>query len=392
MRTDPDTSSSIQTEARELQSREDANRRIASLFNSGLFFWPRIAAASISSATASFLGEIGNAQATNNRDEPGRRELQWATANVVALELSSMQLRNFSSRRKGCSTLICAPFALHGATIADFAPEHSLVEALHKAGLGRVFVTDWRSATAEMRYFSIDTYLADLNVAVDELNPPVDLIGLCQGGWMALVYAARFPNKVRKLVLVGAPVDVYAGKSPLSQLVATVPLDAFDDLVRAGEGRIRGQRVLELWGSVLAADQVVQVLQVSPGVDAVHLHELEERFREWYAWTVDLPGTYYLQVVRWLFKENQIAKGRFIALGRQIDLAELRAPVFLLAARDDELIAVDQLFATAHLIGTPKAHIEMVTEPCGHLSLFLGAKTLCETWQRIACWLGRDHL
>jgi pimeloyl-ACP methyl ester carboxylesterase len=42
---------------------------------------------------------------------------------------------------------------------------------------------------------SIDSYLADLNIAVDELGPPVDLIGLCQGGWLALVYAARFPKK-----------------------------------------------------------------------------------------------------------------------------------------------------------------------------------------------------
>ena len=30
-----------------------------------------------------------------------------------------------------------------------------------------------------------------------EIGPPVDLVGLCQGGWMALVYAARFPGKVR---------------------------------------------------------------------------------------------------------------------------------------------------------------------------------------------------
>ena len=76
------------------------------------------------------------------------------------------------------------------------------------SGRSRVFVTDWRSATPEMRYFTIDSYLADLNVAVDQLGPPVDLIGLCQGGWLALVYAARFPTKVRRLVLVGAPIDI----------------------------------------------------------------------------------------------------------------------------------------------------------------------------------------
>ncbi|MEQ6411013.1 alpha/beta hydrolase, partial [Salmonella enterica subsp. enterica serovar Enteritidis] len=48
----------------------------------------------------------------------------------------------------------------------------------------------------------------DLNVAVDTIGPPVDLAGLCQGGWLSLLYAARFPDKVRRLVLAGSPVDV----------------------------------------------------------------------------------------------------------------------------------------------------------------------------------------
>jgi pimeloyl-ACP methyl ester carboxylesterase len=32
---------------------------------------------------------------------------------------------------------------------------------------------------------------------------------------MAFVYAARFPGKVRKLVLAGAPIDTKAAQSPL---------------------------------------------------------------------------------------------------------------------------------------------------------------------------------
>jgi poly(3-hydroxyalkanoate) synthetase len=103
-----------------------------------------------------------------------------------------------------------------------------------------------------------------------------------------------------------------------------------------------------------------------------------------------LPGTFYLQIVQWLFKENRIAEGRFVALGRPIDLADVRVPMFLLAARDDETVAPGQLFATAGLVGTPPTAIEMVTEPCGHLSLFLGARTIGGAWRRIAHWLNRD--
>ena len=48
-----------------------------------------------------------------------------------------------------------------------------------------------------------------------------------------------------------------------------------------------------------------------------------------------------------------------VALGRQIDLAEIRIPVLLLAGTQDELISIDQLFAVSRLVGTPQPAIEM---------------------------------
>jgi poly(3-hydroxyalkanoate) synthetase len=365
---------------------------IGSPLSSIPFLWPLVAGAAASSAAAACLSELARTVAVCGGKCEAASEPRWATPNRVALELPTMQVRDFSLQIRGVPTLICAPFALHGATIADFAPGHSLVEALRGSGLGRIFVTDWRSAAPEMRFLSIDSYLADLNVTVDELGPPVDLIGLCQGGWLALVYAARFPGKVRRLVLAGAPIDVDAGESALSRMAKDVPFPVFEGLVRLGEGRILGHHVLELWAAALAADEADSVLQVQPDLAPAQLSGLEERFRNWYAWTVDLPGTYYLQVVRWLFKENRIVDGRFVALGRAIDLANVRMHVFLLAACDDDLVSPAQLLATTRAVGTSKADVETTIEPCGHLSLFLGAKTLRGTWPRIARWLnvGRE--
>jgi poly(3-hydroxyalkanoate) synthetase len=116
--------------------------------------------------------------------------------------------------------------------------------------------------------------------------------------------------------------------------------------------------------------------------------ELFTDFNDWHDITVDLPGTYYLQVVSWIYKENRLAEGHFVALGRRLDLSGLRHPIYLLGARDDNLVAPDQLFATANRVGTPKAHIETATEPCGHLSLFVGRDTVRRAWTRIAQWLG----
>jgi poly(3-hydroxyalkanoate) synthetase len=301
-----------------------------------------------------------------------------------------MRLRNFSTRADGPATLICAPYALHGATIADFAPGHSVIETLIQNGTSRVFVTDWRSATPETRFFTIDNYLADLNVAVDELSPPVDLIGLCQGGWLALVYAARFPQKVRRLVLVGAPVDISAAASSLSHFAADVPLRMFNELVRLGEGIVHGQQMLGLWGVSHGPNEADATLQFSEDTDPARRAELGERFRQWHAETVDLPGSFFLQVVNWLFKQNRIAEGCFVALGQSIDLSRLSVPICLLAGSRDEVVSVDQLFAVARLVGTPPGHLATMTEACGHLSLFLGTEVLGHAWPDIARWLVRD--
>ena len=354
------------------------------------FLWPVLAAESASEFASAMAREfvklaIGPKTAT---DAP---EPQFVTRNEVTLELASVRLRDFSTASAGLPTLVCAPFALHGAAITDLAPGHSLVAALQGAGMKRVFVTDWRSASPDMRLLSIDNYIADLNVLVDELGGVLDLIGLCQGGWMALIYAARFPAKVRSLVLAGAPVDTAAGHSKLTDLARNTPMSIFKELVDLGNGRILGQRVRELWAlSKLDREAVHLLLQSPDAIGSAAFHRLEARFHEWYAWTVDLPGTYYLQVVEQLFKENRLAGGRFVTLGRRIDLASVRCPLFLLAARDDEVAAPEQLFAAEHLVDPRQHAIEKVTAPCGHLGLFMGREILSSTWLDIARWLARQ--
>jgi poly(3-hydroxyalkanoate) synthetase len=309
--------------------------------------------------------------------------LSWTTPNKVALELATLRLRDFSRRRAGRPVLICAPYALHGALIADFAPGHSLVEALQRGGLDRLYVTDWRSASSEMRFFSIDHYLADLNVAVDEMGPPVDLIGLCQGGWLSLIYAARFPEKVRRLVLVGAPIDVSV-ESELSRTVASASQGAFEGLVSSGGGLVRGDHILRFWS---ISPDVEVVLQRSLSPETAGDRELLDRFGRWYGITLDLPGAFYLQVVNWIFRENRLAKGRFVALGRDIRLEQLTVPVFLLAGANDEVVPADQAMATASLLGTSAASMESAIIPSTHLGLFIGGRTLTTSWLRIASWL-----
>jgi poly(3-hydroxyalkanoate) synthetase len=223
-------------------------------------------------------------------------------------------------------------------------------------------------------------------VAVDQIGQKVDLIGLCQGGWMALVYAARFPTKVRKLVLAGAPVDIKAAPSALSTFADATPLPIFRDFVR-DEGLVLGRNMRKFWGGTVTPADIREVLQIENSPKNAPLTRLEVLFRDWYSWTVDLPSVYFLEVVEKLFKRNEIAAGRFFALGQRLDLTTVKAPLFLLAARDDELVAAEQLFAVQRLVSTPSGNMRKVTVPCRHLGLFVGRMTLQDTWPMIARWI-----
>jgi poly(3-hydroxyalkanoate) synthetase len=350
------------------------------------FLWPALVAESASELASVVAHELVDLAIGRDAHKRGP-EPRWTTRNEVVLELTTVRLRDFSTAREGVPTLVCAPFALHGATITDFAPDHSLIAALHGAGSARVLVTDWRSATPAMRFLSIDSYLADLNVVVDTIGGTVDLVGLCQGGWMALIYAARFPAKVRKLVLAGAPIDLAAGSSKLSQLARETPLGIFKQLVDLGSGRVLGAHALRFWEPAAPdGEMIAHSLQSAVGTDAAAAR-LEERFRDWYAWTLDLPGTYYLQVVEQLFKENRLAGGRFVGLGRCIELTDVRCPLFLLAAQDDEVVAPAQIFATERLVGSSLGAIRKATAPCEHLGLFMGKDVLADVWPDVGRWL-----
>ena len=349
--------------------------------------WPALVAEQTSEFSAAVAHGLVDL-ADGAHDGPHLVEPGWVTSNEVVLELASVRLRRFGKPTSRRPTLICAPFALHAATVTDVAPGYSLVEALQATLSGPVHVTDWRSADANSGARTIDDYVADLNVLIDELGGNVDLIGLCQGGWMGLAYAARFPGKVRRLVLAGAPIDIAAGNSAVSRLALSTPFGVFQELVGLGGGRMLGRQLLRFWEpKSLDSTEIHSTLQSSDAIDTNAFRRLEARFREWYAWTMNLPGRYYLEVIERLYLKNEIARGDFQILGRRIDLASVTIPIYLLAARDDHVVAQEQVIGLRRLVGTPASALAQAIAPCRHLGLFMGRHTLANEWREIARWL-----
>jgi pimeloyl-ACP methyl ester carboxylesterase len=261
-----------------------------------------------------------------------------ATPNAPRLDLRTMVLREYG-RPGGIPTLVDAPHAGHTAMIADYHKGESPVETLLANGIDHVLPTDWKSATEEMKDLEIDNYLAEIVVAIDDLGGRANLAGRCQGGWISAMIAARFPEKVNSLVLAGAPIDTDAGSGVYQahgpRVVCFVLRGAGGSRRRADEGQVHASGLEEhAPGTALH----------SGSHRSVRAHRRvclsgpkRRRSRAGTRNPIDLPGRWYLQVITQLFKENRLAKGEFIGLGRRLNLHNITCPVYLLAGADDDI-------------------------------------------------------
>ncbi len=310
-----------------------------------------------------------------------------ATPNTVRLDLRTMLLRDYGTPG-GMPTLVDAPHAGHTAVIADYHKGQSLVETLLANGVGHIALTDWKPATEDMKDLEIDNYLAEVVVAIDDLGGRVILVGLCQGGWVAAMVAARFPDKVNSLVLAGSPIDTDAGNGPIKRMVHESPISFYEELVTLGGGLMKGKFMLQGWKNMHPEQHYIQDhIDLYEHIDDPAYLKKEETFKSWYENPIDLPGRWYLQVITQLFKENRLAKGTFVGLGRRLNLKDITCPAYLLAGESDDITTKEQVFDAEKYLGTPEDRIAKRLVPGGHIGLFMGSRTLKEAWPPIARWI-----
>ncbi|MGP6192606.1 MAG: alpha/beta fold hydrolase [Vulcanimicrobiaceae bacterium] len=314
---------------------------------------------------------------------------QFTSPNVVVADLRTLKLRDFSKPgATGLPTIVDAPYAGHTSTITDFSPDQSLILTLRDSGCRRIFLTDWKPATPDMKDFDFDTYLAEINVVVDDLGGRVNLIGLCQGGWMSAMYAARFPAKVNSLVLAGSPIDTFAGNGPARKLAMKLPMAYFEELVALGGGVMPGRFMLAAYKNMDPAQHYLKkYAELYAHINDAEYLRNQERFASWYESPIDLPGRVYLEAVDRLFKQNQLVRGELVALGKKLSLKDVCCPAYLLGGDQDDITPYEQVLNAEQYLGTPKEQLVKTLAPGGHIGLFMSKPSLANVWPHIGAWV-----
>jgi poly(3-hydroxyalkanoate) synthetase len=157
-------------------------------------------------------------------------------------------------------------------------------------------------------------------------------------------------------------------------------LGFYEALVAAGGGVLKGEHMLDGFLLIQPGSEISRQLELLCNLDDPDYVARYREFEDWFKYTQDVPGGFYLWIVRHLFRDNALIDGSLEVRGQRVDLAQLDMPLNLLAGANDHITPADQVFALADYASTPAESVIRRMSTGGHLGLFMGHEALSEQW------------
>jgi polyhydroxyalkanoate synthase len=100
---------------------------------------------------------------------------------------------------------------------------------------------------------------------------------------------------------------------------------------------------------------------------------------------VAFPGEFFRQWVKEFYQENRLIRGDLNLGGRTVKLETIRCPVFVVGAKEDNIVPPACARALIDAVGSQdKEYVEL---PGGHISLIAGRGASTHCWPKVAGWL-----
>ncbi|MEN8246996.1 MAG: DUF3141 domain-containing protein [Thermodesulfobacteriota bacterium] len=208
------------------------------------------------------------------------------------------------------------------------------------------------------------------------------IIGNCQAGWAVAMLGALQPDSVGPIIMNGAPLSFWAGvagKNPVRYRGGWTGgvwmASLFSDL---GNGIFDGANLMAGFEDLnLSRTLWDKQYYLWANIDTEEERYLE--FEKWWNGFFKLTGDEIHFIVDELFVGNRLEKGGIQMNGQDIDLKNLKEPVFVFASQGDNITppqqALNWIPAVWKTVDEIRRHkrviIYMVHETIGHLGIFV---------------------
>jgi polyhydroxyalkanoate synthase len=267
--------------------------------------------------------------------------------------------------------------------------------AEHMLGLGHpTYLVEYGDIGFSERDLGLEHWVGDVlpaairRVSDDAGGRPVQLVGWCLGGIMSLLaVAADADLPVNAVALVASPFDVEHGR--LARALRPLA-DVSDGVLGTAVYRVLGTAPAPLVKYAFRATSIGKEL-TKPAAILLNLHDRDflaqvEAVDNFMANMHAYPGRTIGQLYHRFFRGNDLADGRLVLGGREIDLADVDVPVIAIAGEDDVLAPRPAVHHVAALL--PNApEVRLVTAPGGHLGVLTGRGAARTTWSEIDAFL-----
>ena len=308
------------------------------------------------------------------------RDIGGTPHSVVWTENKWRLLRFAPTTPRFATPILLVPSLINRWYVLDLGHGRSLIEWLVAQG-HEVFCIDWGTPGDEDRYLTWDDiagrYIGRAVRIASRFGRTGDvhLLGYCLGGTLAVTYAAAFPQQVRTLLALAAPID-FDEAGIMAQWTRTPTFDvgalleAFGNvpwpLMQASFNMLR---------PTLRAAKVVNLL------DRAWDDEFLESFLATEHWgndNVSFPGACYARYIEELYRRNKLIHGGFTLAGRPAELHQIKCPVLALAFTDDNIVP---LASAAPLVDRVSCtDKQLVAMGGGHVGAVVSRKAATRLW------------
>jgi polyhydroxyalkanoate synthase len=265
------------------------------------------------------------------------------TPGKVVFQNTLMELIQYAPQTESvyAEPILITPAWIMKYYILDLSPANSLVRFLVEQG-HTVFMMSWKNPDVGDCELDMDDYLAlGLRAALDAVSAIVPgqrihTAGYCVGGTLlsigAAALAAEGDGRIGSITLLAGQTD-FSDSGELSVFITPSQLEMLEALLHR-DGVLESARMSGAFALLRSNDLIL-----APAVDT-YLRGKRAVLSDLMAWNADgtrMPARMLSNYLKRLYLHNELARGLYTAADVPVDLANIRAPMFVVGTETDHV-------------------------------------------------------